>query len=111
MKDDRVYLEYIQECIEQIQKYTKDGKTHFFESTLIQDAVARRLQTMAESTQRLSEMMKSSEADVDWKAISGFRNILVHDYLGIDVDLIWRVIDNRLPGLSDTIERMIQKLK
>lgn len=80
MKDDKIYLEYIQQCIEQILEYTKDGKSCFMESSLIQDAVTRRLQTMAESTQRLSDSVKNSESGVDWKAISGFRNILVHDY-------------------------------
>lgn len=80
MKDDKIYLEYIQQCIEQIPEYTKDGKSSYMESSLIQDAVTRRLQTMAESTQRLSDSVKNSESGVDWKAISGFRNILVHDY-------------------------------
>ena len=82
MKDDEIYLEYILECIDQIQEYAKDGKIYFMESSLIQDAVTRRLQTMAESSQRLSNKVKDTEDGVDWRAISGFRNILVHDYLG-----------------------------
>ncbi|GBF52998.1 nucleotidyltransferase [Microcystis sp. 0824] len=49
---------------------------------MISDAIIRRLQTLAESTQRLSEELKANIPDVDWRNISGFRNILVHDYLG-----------------------------
>ena len=111
MKDDEIYLEYILECIDQIQEYAKDGKIYFMESSLIQDAVTRRLQTMAESSQRLSNKVKDTEDGVDWRAISGFRNILVHDYLGLDIELIWRVIGNRLPKLSVAVKRMLQNLK
>lgn len=111
MKDDKIYLEYIQQCIEQIQEYTKDGKIHFMQSSLIQDAVTRRLQTMAESTQRLSETVKNSAHEIDWKAISGFRNILAHDYLGLDLELIWRVVENRLPELSVAIKRILKNLE
>ena len=81
------------------------------ESSLIQDAVTRRLQTMAESSQSLSNKVKDTEDGVDWRAISGFRNILVHDYLGLDIELIWRVIENRLPELSVAVKRMLQNLK
>jgi uncharacterized protein with HEPN domain len=54
---------------------------------MVQDAIVRRLQTIAESTQRLSDNLKQKNSDVNWRSISGFRNILVHDYLGgIDLD-------------------------
>lgn len=80
--DDQVYLTHIAECVALIQDYTRNGKEEFMESALVQDAVLRRLQTMAESTQRLSDNLKGQAAEVDWRALSGFRNVLVHDYLG-----------------------------
>lgn len=58
MKDDRLYLEYILDCIRRIEEYTAGEKNRFMESTLVQDAVTRNLQTMAESTQRLSDALK-----------------------------------------------------
>jgi uncharacterized protein with HEPN domain len=62
---------------------------------------------MAESSQRLSAEAKESHPEIDWRGISGFRNILVHDYLGgIDLDLIWAVIETELPQLKKTLLQM-----
>ncbi len=80
--DNRIYLEHILDCVTLIQDYTRNGKAAFMGSALVQDAVLRRLQTMAESTQRLSDDLKRQAPEVDWRALSGFRNVLVHDYLG-----------------------------
>lgn len=71
---------------------------------MIRDAVLRRLQTMAESTQRLSDELKQAP-QIDWRALSGFRNILVHDYLnGIDNERVWIAIERYLPDLKVAVE-------
>ena len=108
---DRVLLDHIRECIERIQKYTGRERSVFFESHLVQDAVVRNLQTLAESTQRLSEAIKDSERNVPWRAIAGFRNILVHGYLGIDLEVVWSVVERDLPALSSAIERMAGSIR
>jgi len=108
MKDDRVYFEHILLCIEKIEEYTKMDQSSFMESTVIQDAVVRNLQVLAESTQRISDRVKTSYPDTEWQAISGFRNILVHDYLGLDLKLIWSVVERRLPTLRPEIEKMLE---
>jgi uncharacterized protein with HEPN domain len=101
---NRVYLEHILECITKIQQYTERGREHFLENDLIQDAVLRRLQTMAESTQRLSDDFKTRVTEVDWRALSGFRNILVHEYLGgIDLEQTWDIVENYLPNFERII--------
>ena len=75
---------------------------------LVQDAVLRRLQTLAESTQRLSTETKEKIPNIDWRSISGFRNILVHDYLGgIDLDIVWEVINKYLPELKIVINNTL----
>jgi len=76
------------------------------QSEVIQDAVVRNLQTLAESSQRLSESAKMTQLGIDWRAIAGFRNILVHDYLGLDFDTIWLVIEQDLPQLKNALEAM-----
>ena len=73
---------------------------------MVQDAVVRNLQTLAESTQRLSASLKATEPDVPWDSIAGFRNVLVHNYLGIDLELVWNVVETDLPELKSAIERM-----
>ena len=106
--DDRVYLKHILECAARIQDYTRNGKQEFMESSLVQDAVLRRLQTMAESTQRLSGELKAKAPEIDWRALSGFRNVLVHDYLGgIDLERIWEAVESYLPVLETTVQELI----
>ncbi|MBP0022247.1 MAG: DUF86 domain-containing protein [Cyanobacteria bacterium SBLK] len=108
---DRVYIQHILECIDRIKDYTRNGKNSFMNESIVQDAVLRRLQTMAESTQRLSEDLKSKVSNVDWRALSGFRNILVHDYLsGIDRDRVWDAIINYLPSLEQAIRQINDEL-
>jgi len=65
-----------------IEQYCQDGEDAFRASELVQDAVLRNLQTLAESTQRISDRLKASHPEVEWRVIAGFRNVLVHDYLG-----------------------------
>ena len=97
---DLVYLTHMIECINRVFEYCEGGESSFRQSHLIQDAVIRNLQTMAESSQRLSESTKAIASDVPWRAISGFRNIIVHDYLGVDLDMVWQVVSSDLPLLQ-----------
>ena len=103
---DRLLVAHILQCIARIQDYTKADRATFFGSVMVQDAVVRNLQTLAESTQRISEPLKATEPDVPWSAISGFRNVLTHNYLAIDLEAVWSVVERDLPGLGAAIERM-----
>ena len=105
-QSDRVLLEHIHECIERIREYTGSKRASFYGSRLVQDAVVRNLQTLAESTQRLSNAVKETERDVPWRAIAGFRNVLVHGYLQVDLDAVWSVVERDLPELARATERM-----
>ena len=107
-ESDQALLTHLLECLERIQDYAGGNKHTFIESRMVQDAVMRNLQTLAESTQRLSGQLKSTEPDIPWDDISGFRNVLTHDYLKLDLELIWQVIENDLKPLADALERMIK---
>ena len=108
MKDDRLYLIHIKECIERIESYIgNSGKSGFLKSTFMQDAIIRNLQVLAESTQHLSDESKDNREDIDWYKISGFRNILVHDYLGLDLDAVWNIAVNELPVLKKAVDEML----
>ena len=110
MKDDKVYLIHIRECVERIEHYTEGGAEAFFSDTRTQDAVLRNLHTLSESTQRLSQTMKASHPEVDWRGISGFRNILVHDYLGVNLVLVWEVVERDLPDFKAKVLDIMQEL-
>ena len=111
MKDDRVYLRHILRGIARIEEYTAAGRASFFSSRLIQDGVVRNLQTLAESSRRLSEGIRSSHPAVDWKGLAGFRNVLVHDYLGVDLEYVWRAVERDVPRLKLACERALQELE
>ena len=107
---DRVLLEHMNECIDRIREYTDDQRATFYGSHLVQDAVVRNLQTLTESTQRLSKTLKDTEPDMPWRAIAGFRNVLAHSYLEIDLEVVWSVIETDLPELAAAIKRMMRTL-
>ena len=110
MKDDRLYLIHILECISRIELYTREGKVTFLQDTMRQDAVLRNLQTLAESTKRLSAPLKDVHPDVAWERIAGFRNVLVHDYLGINTARVWGMIEQGLPQLKQQITSILNEL-
>ena len=110
MKDDAVYVRHILECIDRIEQYTKAGRAAFMASTLIQDGVIRNLQTLGQSALKLSDTLKSAHAEVDWKSIVGLRNVLVHDYLGVNVARIWEIVEHDLPDLKARITALRRSL-
>jgi uncharacterized protein with HEPN domain len=109
MKDDNLYLIHIAESIEKIESYISAlNFSAFMEQEMVQDAVLRNLQVLAESTQRLSVDFKSQHPEIEWYKIAGLRNILVHDYLGIDLETVWAVADGGLVELKSVIRCALQ---
>ena len=105
---DRLYLLHMLECIERMDEYTRAGREAYITSRLIQDPVVRNLQVMSESSQRLSNALKQAEPSVPWRAISGFRNVLVHGYLGADLGIVWRVVERDIPPLRIALRRIVE---
>lgn len=106
-KDDTVYLRHILECVHRIEEDIAEGRERFMAAHTLQDAVLRNLQVMAESTQRLSDVVKGTQPDVEWRKIAAFRNILVHDYLGIDLEAVWDITQRDVPELKQAVEIML----
>ena len=107
-KSDRILLAHIGECTARIREYTGNERATFFGSQLVQDAVLRNLQMLAEPTQRLSAPLKATEQNIPWKRIAGCRNVLAHDYLGLDMEAAWVVVEQELNDLAEAVERMIR---
>lgn len=96
----------MRDCLDRIREYTNGERARFDASRLVQDAVIRNLQTLAESSQRLSNEIKATEAQIPWRELAGFRNVIVHGYLGVDLGAVWLVVEQDLPVLSDAVKRM-----
>ncbi|MDP3479259.1 MAG: DUF86 domain-containing protein [Desulfoprunum sp.] len=105
MKSDILYTIHICECLDRIQSYAAGiDQNQFLASSLIQDAVLRNLQVLAESSQRLSDDFKTQHPEIEWYKISGLRNILTHDYLGIDIETVWVIISEELSKLKRAVK-------
>ena len=89
MRDDSVYLHHVVECIRRIEENTNTGLEGFLQTHTLQDAVLRNLQTLSEATQRLSDAAKAAHPEIEWTRIAAFRNVLVRNNLGIDLDAVW----------------------
>ncbi len=107
---DRLNLEHMLDCMDRIARYVGQDRGRFFDDAMVRDAVLRNLQTLAESSQRIAEATRSVAPEIPWKALAGFRNVLVHQYLGIDLVVVWRVVERELPPLRPAIERLLAQL-
>ncbi len=110
MKNDVAYLKHILNMIDRIEAVTGSGKTEFLESKLYQDAVLRNLHTLTETTQRLSNAFKSAHPEIEWAKLAAFRNVLVHDYLGIDMELVWTVITEDVPEFKFKLAGILNRI-
>ena len=107
-KDWRPYAHHILESIAKIHRIQQRGS--IVADDILYDAAVRNLQTLSEATQSLPESMKAQYPQIPWREISGFRNILVHNYLGdIDPITVSSVIDTHLEPLQQCVEAMLHQ--
>ena len=103
-------LAHMRDCLDRILEYTHAQRARFEASRLVQDAVIRNLQTLTESSQRLSSEIKGTEPHIPWRDLAGFRNVIVHGYLGVDLGAVWLVVEQDLPALTEAVNRMAANL-
>ena len=110
MKDDRIYLLHIRDAIQYIAEYTTAGQESFFADRKTQDAVVRNLEIIGEATKRLSPSLKDAHSDISWKPMAGMRDKLIHDYFGINLKLVWDVVERDLPALNMRVLKLLEDL-
>jgi uncharacterized protein with HEPN domain len=91
-----------------VEEYTSEGLEQFLSDKKTQDAVLRNLQILAESTQRISPELKNAHSEIDWRGISGFRNVLVHDYLGVNLITAWGIIEGPIKDLKKRMSEVLE---
>ena len=84
------------------------GAVAFFTNTIIQDAVVRNLQIIGESSKRVSEALQKATPAIPWKSILGLRNVLVHGYLGVDLERIWDIVSSDLGALRHALDAVLE---
>jgi uncharacterized protein with HEPN domain len=109
MRHYKLYLKDILFAIEKIEKYTK-GLSHFEfkKNSLVIDGVVRNLEIIGEASKKLPTEIKNNLPDIEWKKMTGLRDILIHEYFGIDKDIVWDIIQNKLPSLKKKISELMK---
>jgi uncharacterized protein with HEPN domain len=106
-RDYEVYLEDILQAITKIRQYTAGlSPAAFAGDAKTLDAVVRNLEVIGEAAKTIPEAIRSQHPEVDWKKLVGLRNILIHEYFGVDAELIWDIIQNKLASLEEQIRAM-----
>ena len=109
MRDAAVYLRHIQDAVVRIEAYTAPGRIAFFTDTMVQDAVIRNLEVIGEAVKNLSPELRRRHPEVPWRSITALRNILIHEYFGVDLEIVWRVVERRLPALKRHVTILLTK--
>ncbi|MBI4268315.1 DUF86 domain-containing protein [Candidatus Uhrbacteria bacterium] len=105
-KDPAVFINHIIESIALIERYVGSAtKSEYLKNTEMQDAVMRRIEIIGEATKCLVEEFKSEHSEIPWRNIAGMRDKLIHEYFGVDLELVWEVVKKDLPELKRSLER------
>ncbi|MFH1160269.1 MAG: DUF86 domain-containing protein [bacterium] len=105
----RLLLEDILESAERILEYTKKiSFEEFSKDNKTVDAVIRNFEIIGEASNLLQDEIKDKYSEIDWHRIRGFRNRIVHDYFGVDLQIVWKITFDQIPGLISEITKIIQ---
>lgn len=101
---------HIRDAIDKVFAYTESGRIAFFKSPMIQDAVVRNLEVVGEATKQVPGALRERAPELPWREMAGMRDKLIHDYLGVDLNLVWDVIVSELPATHERIVALIEEL-
>lgn len=107
-KNDLAYIDHILDCIRKVQRFSRGlDLKKFSENELVQDAIIRNIEVIGEASKKISTDAKKTYPEIPWKEITGMRDKLIHDYLGVDTQVIWKTIKKDIPELR----RLLKEIK
>jgi len=107
-KDDLIYVQHILDCIERIQLYVSNmDQDAFSDNLIVQDAVVRQLEIIGEATKRISKDFRQKYPDIPWIDMAGMRDVLIHDYIEVDFDIVWLTVNEQIPVLKKQINSLL----
>ncbi len=108
-REYKLYLSDILEALERIQEYTKSMTfKDFAKSNITIDAVVRNLEVIGEAARKLPSETKSKSPEVEWHKIVALRNILTHEYFGVNKQIVWDVVQNKLEPISKACKNLLE---
>jgi uncharacterized protein with HEPN domain len=109
VKDDRVYLQHIRDALDDVATYASAGRHAFFAERMRQDATIRKLQVIGQAVKNLSDAGKSQYPAIPWKQVAGLRDKVIHDEFGINLEIVWAVVEKDLPALRHAIDHLLSE--
>ena len=107
-KDPKIFLRHILDSIGEIENYTRRlSKGDFLKDTKTQDAIVRRIEIIGEAAKNLPPDFKKQHSEVKWAEIAGMRDVLIHEYFGVNLSLVWETVKRDVPDLKKQILRLI----
>jgi len=111
-KDAETFIKHILECFELIERYTDTiTEDDFCKSVQLQDSVIRRIEIIGEAVKNIPSEVKDKYSEIPWKKIAAMRDILIHEYFGIDLELTWAVVIKDIPELKNKMLKMKKELQ
>lgn len=106
-KDDKIYIDHILQSIDFILDYISDkDQDSFSVDNRTQDAVVRQLEIIGEATKRISMEFRNKNPQVPWSEMAGMRDILIHDYIDVDLEIVWKTASESILELKDLLENL-----
>lgn len=109
MKSDEIYLSHILDATRKIEAYASVGLDTFMAESHWQDAVIRQLEIIGEAAKHVSVDLRGRYPEVPWRRITGLRDVLIHDYLGVDLQAVWTITQNSVPELRRSVLVILAK--
>jgi uncharacterized protein with HEPN domain len=107
----KLYINDILDCISKIEEYTADiSFNEFSKKTMAIDAVVRNFEIMGEAAKHVPKELQLKEKDIPWKEMAGMRDKISHEYFGVDLDIVWKTIQEQLPAIKKLVKRLLQRL-
>ena len=109
-RNQYLYVQDILDSIHNIKVYTKHlTREKFFRNRLVIDAVVRNFEIIGEAAKNVSSETRNKHSDIPWKEMSGMRNKMIHEYFGVDLEIVWETIEEALPELEKKIKKLRNK--
>ena len=110
MKDDRPYLADVLQALQRVEEIGRHGREAFLADWLLQDAAIRNFEIAGEAVKRVSPALQAAHPEIPWADLAGFRDVLIHQYFRVDLEIVWALIEQRVAALRGDVARLVAVL-